>query len=556
MRKKIFQAMMAAAGSVLLASLIIILGCLYDYFGGLQEKQMQDELTLAAAGLEQSGEVYLTDQHLESKRFRLTWIDAQGNVLYDTKADGSSMENHADREEFQQAIKNGFGESSRYSSTLMEKTLYRAQRLADGSVLRISVSRATSGVLLLGLLQPLVLVLIVALALSALLSKRIARWVVAPLENLDLEHPLENDTYEELAPLLGRINQQRRQIDLQLAKLQRRNDEFAQITGSMKEGLLLLNEKNQILSINPMAQRLFETDESCVGENFLAVERSPEVNAAIAEAFAKGSSKIQLPRGEQTYQLDISAISSGGAVIGAVILVFDITESMRAEQSRREFTANVSHELKTPLQSIMGSAELIENGLVAEDDMPRFVGHIRTEAARLVSLIEDIIRLSQLDEGSELPFEVCDLTEIAREVTESLADAADQRKISLTFSGEPLGLCSVKRLLAEICYNLCDNAIKYNREGGQVMVSVSRVGEEAVLAVKDTGIGIPPEHQERVFERFYRVDKSHSKESGGTGLGLSIVKHAVQDLGGRIELDSTPGEGTEIKVYLPLKSAV
>lgn len=556
MRKKIFQAMMVAAGSVLLASLIIILGCLYDYFGGLQEKQMQDELTLAAAGLEQSGEIYLTEQNLESKRFRLTWIDAQGNVLYDTKADGSSMENHADREEFQQAIKNGFGESSRYSSTLMEKTLYRAQRLADGSVLRISVSRATSGVLLLGMLQPIVLVLIVALALSALLSKRIARWVVAPLENLDLEHPLENDTYEELAPLLGRINQQRRQIDLQLAGLQRRNDEFAQITGSMKEGLILLNEKNQILSINPMAQRLFETDESCVGEDFLAVERSPEVNAAIAEAFAKGSSKIQLPRGERTYQLDISAISSGGAVIGAVILVFDITESMRAEQSRREFTANVSHELKTPLQSIMGSAELIENGLVAEDDMPRFVGHIRTEAARLVSLIEDIIRLSQLDEGSELPFEVCDLTEIAREVTESLADAADQRKISLTFSGESLGLCSVKRLLAEICYNLCDNAIKYNREGGHVMVSVSRVGEEAVLAVKDTGIGIPPEHQERIFERFYRVDKSHSKESGGTGLGLSIVKHAVQDLGGRIELDSTPGEGTEIKVYLPLKTAV
>lgn len=556
MRKKIFQAMMVAAGSVLLASLIIILGCLYDYFGGLQEKQMQDELTLASAGLEQSGKVYLTEQNLESKRFRLTWIDAQGNVLYDTKADGSSMENHADREEFQQAIKNGFGESSRYSSTLMEKTLYRAQRLADGSVLRISVSRATSGVLLLGMLQPIVLVLIVALALSALLSKRIARWVVAPLENLDLEHPLENDTYEELAPLLGRINQQRRQIDLQLAGLQRRNDEFAQITGSMKEGLLLLNEKNQILSINPMAQRLFETDESCVGEDFLAVERSSEVNAAIAEAFAKGSSKIQLPRGERTYQLDISAISSGGAVIGAVILVFDITESMRAEQSRREFTANVSHELKTPLQSIMGSAELIENGLVTEKDLPRFVGHIRTEAARLVTLIEDIIRLSQLDEGSELPFEVCDLTEIAREVTESLADAADQRKISLTFSGEPFGLFSVKRLLAEICYNLCDNAIKYNREGGHVMVSTGRAGDEAVLTVRDTGIGIPPEHQERIFERFYRVDKSHSKESGGTGLGLSIVKHAVQDLGGRIELDSTPGEGTEIKVYLPLKTAV
>ncbi len=556
MRKKIFQAMMAAAGSVLLASLIIILGCLYDYFDGLQEKQMQDELTLAAAAIEESGQAYLDDLNLESKTFRLTWIDAQGNVLYDTKADGSSMENHADREEFQQAIKNGFGESSRYSSTLMEKTLYRAQRLADGSVLRISVSRATSGVLVLGMLQPILLVLIVALVLSALLSKRIARWVVAPLENLDLEHPLENDTYEELAPLLGRINQQRRQIDLQLAKLQRGNDEFTQVTGSMKEGLILLNERSQVLSINPMAQRLFETDERCVGEDFLTVERSPEVSAAIQTALQSGYCELQLARGEHIYQLDISAISSGGVVIGAVILVFDVTENARAEQSRREFTANVSHELKTPLQSIMGSAELIENGLVAAQDMPRFVGHIRTEAARLVSLIEDIIRLSQLDEGGELPFEVCDLAEIARETTDSLADAAEQRKISLTFSGEPLGLCSVKRLLSEICYNLCDNAIKYNREGGQVMVSVSRVGEEAVLAVKDTGIGIPPEHQERVFERFYRVDKSHSKESGGTGLGLSIVKHAVQDLGGHLALSSTPGEGTEIKVYLPLKSAV
>ena len=556
MRKKIFQAMMAAAGSVLLASLIIILGCLYDYFDGLQEKQMQDELTLAAAAIEESGQAYLDDLNLESKTFRLTWIDAQGNVLYDTKADGSSMENHADREEFQQAIKNGFGESSRYSSTLMEKTLYRAQRLADGSVLRISVSRATSGVLVLGMLQPILLVLIVALVLSALLSKRIARWVVAPLENLDLEHPLENDTYEELAPLLGRINQQRRQIDLQLAKLQRGNDEFTQVTGSRKEGLILLNERSQVLSINPMAQRLFETDECCVGEDFLTVERSPEVSAAIQTALQSGYCELQLARGEHIYQLDISAISSGGALIGAVILAFDVTENARAEQSRREFTANVSHELKTPLQSIMGSAELIENGLVAAQDMPRFVGHIRTEAARLVSLIEDIIRLSQLDEGGELPFEVCDLAEIAREMTESLADAAEQRKISLTFSGEPLGLCSVKRLLAEICYNLCDNAIKYNREGGQVMVSVSRVGEEAVLAVKDTGIGIPPEHQERVFERFYRVDKSHSKESGGTGLGLSIVKHAVQDLGGHLALSSTPGEGTEIKVYLPLKSAV
>lgn len=353
--------------------------------------------------------------------------------------------------------------------------------------------------------------LIVALVLSALLSKRIARWVVAPLENLDLEHPLENDTYEELAPLLGRINQQRRQIDLQLAKLQRGNDEFTQVTGSMKEGLILLNERSQVLSINPMAQRLFETDERCVGEDFLTVERSPEVSAAIQTALQSGYCELQLARGEHIYQLDISAISSGGAVIGAVILVFDVTENARPSRARREFTANVSHELRRRCsRSWQRRADRKRSGGGAGYACVSW-GISRTEAARLVSLIEDIIRLSQLDEGGELPFEVCDLAEIARETTDSLADAAEQRKISLTFSGEPLGLCSVKRLLSEICYNLCDNAIKYNREGGQVMVSVSRVGEEAVLAVKDTGIGIPPEHQERVFERFYRVDKSHSK---------------------------------------------
>mgnify|MGYP004506922975 FL=1 len=554
MTKKIFRSMILTAGAVLLASMVIIMGCLYEYFCGVQEQQLKDELSLAASAMERlDGQSYLTS--LRSDRYRLTWVAADGTVLYDTQADAGTMENHIQRQEIQQALLAGHGESSRYSATLLEKTLYQAQRLNDGTVLRISISRATAGVLVLGMLQPFLVVLVVALALSALLARRLAQHIVKPLNELDLEHPLDNDTYEELSPLLGRINQQRRQIDAQVQELRRKQDEFEQITGSMKEGLVLLNEAGAILSINPAARGLFHTDAACLGQDFLTIERSTEVSHALETAMAQGHSEIHTERDGREYQLDISRIGSEGDVTGAVVLAFDVTEQALAQRNRREFTANVSHELKTPLQSIMGSAELMENGLVKPEDMPVFVGRIRSEAARLVTLIEDIIRLSQLDEGVELPTESVALRPLAEETVSSLHDAAAAKNVTLSVTGEAVTVRSVRRLLSEILYNLCDNAIKYNVPNGSVTVDLSPTANGAALTVSDTGIGIPPEHQSRVFERFYRVDKSHSRQSGGTGLGLSIVKHAVQDLGGAIHLDSTPGQGTSIRVTIPNKDA-
>lgn len=549
MTRKIFLSIMAAAAVVLLCSVLIIMGCLYDYFGGVQERQLEDELALAQTGVECSGKTYL--KALEGESYRLTWIAPSGEVLFDSQADESSMENHAQREEVRQALETGEGQSSRYSSTLLEKTIYYAKKLTDGSILRISISRATAGVLVMGMLQPMLVVLAAALILALVLAKRISARIVAPLNRLDLEKPLENDTYEELSPLLTRINQQRRQIDAQLRTLQQKKDEFDQITASMNEGLVLMNEKGTVLSINPAARELFHAEPDCVGQDFLTVERSHEISCAIRRALEEGHAELRVERGGREYQLDISRIESEGTVIGAVLLAFDVTEQAFAERNRREFTANVSHELKTPLQSIMGSAELIENGLVKQEDMPRFVGHIRTEAARLVTLIEDIIRLSQLDEGGKLPFEPVDLKKLAEEASASLASAAAEKQVTIRVHGDDRQITTVRRLASEIIYNLCDNAVKYNREGGSVDVTIDGTAHGAVVTVQDTGIGIPPEHQSRVFERFYRVDKSHSRQSGGTGLGLSIVKHAVQYLGGRIELESQPGKGTTMRVHFP-----
>lgn len=549
MTKKIFQSILLVAGAVLLASLLIIMGFLYDYFGGVEENQLRDELSLAAAAVEDGGTDYLSQ--LTAGRCRLTWIAADGSVLYDTKTDAESLENHASRAEVSQALATGTGESTRYSSTLMEKTMYYAQRLADGTVLRISISRATVGMIAVGMIQPLLIVLIVALILSGLLARRLSRRIVDPLNSLDLEHPLDNDAYEELSPLLKRIHRQHVEIQTQLRELHERTDEFTQITGSMREGLVLLDEHGSILSINAAAQALFGADAQCVGRDFLTIERSHEISAAIQAAVADGHSEVRAERAGRVYQFDISRITSDGKFLGTVILAFDITEQEFAERNRREFTANVSHELKTPLQGIIGSAELIENGMVKPDDLPRFVGHIHDEAARLVTLIDDIIRLSQLDEGAAMPAEPVDLLAVSQEAAENLHDAAAARGVTVGVTGQPAVIPGVRRLIYEIVYNLCDNAIKYNRGGGRVDVTVAADAGGSSITVADTGIGIAPEHQGRVFERFYRVDKSHSKASGGTGLGLSIVKHAVQYHHGRIELESTPGMGTTIRVVFP-----
>lgn len=549
MTKKIFQSILLVAGCVLLASLLIIMGFLYDYFGGVEENQLRDELSLAAAAVEDGGTDYLSQ--LTADRCRLTWIAADGGVLYDTRTDAESLENHASRAEVSQALATGTGESTRYSSTLMEKTIYYAQRLADGTVLRISISRATVGMIAVGMIQPLLIVLIVALIFSGLLARRLSRRIVDPLNSLDLEHPLDNDAYEELSPLLKRIHRQHVEIQTQLRELHERTDEFTQITGSMREGLVLLDEHGSILSINAAAQALFGADAQCVGRDFLTIERSHELSAAIQAAVADGHSEVRAERAGRVYQFDISRITSDGKFLGTVILAFDITEQEFAERNRREFTANVSHELKTPLQGIIGSAELIENGMVKPDDLPRFVGHIHAEAARLVTLIDDIIRLSQLDEGAAMPAEPVDLLAVSQEAAENLHDAAAARSVTVGVTGQPAVIPGVRRLIYEIVYNLCDNAIKYNRGGGRVDVTVAADAGGSSITVADTGIGIAPEHQGRVFERFYRVDKSHSKASGGTGLGLSIVKHAVQYHHGRIELESTPGMGTTIRVVFP-----
>ena len=398
----------------------------------------------------------------------------------------------------------------------------------------------------------LLLVLAVALILSGVLASRLARRITEPLNRLDLEHPLENDTYEELAPLLRRMEHQRRQIDRQMDELRRRSEEFEQITGSMSEGLVLLDEAGVILSINPAARRLLDAAENCVGQDLLTVDRDVALSDALRQAAEQGHSEFRGQRNGREYQFDVTRIQSEGRTAGTVLLVFDVTERAFAERNRREFTANVSHELKTPLQGIIGSAELLENGLVKQEDVPRFIGHIRSEAQRLVTLIGDIIRLSQLDEGEPMPAEPVELLALAREAAESLQSAAAARNVTITVEGEPVELTGVRRLLYEIVFNLCDNAIKYNTDGGRVQVTVTKENETAAVTVRDTGIGIPPDQQDRVFERFYRVDKSHSKASGGTGLGLSIVKHAVQYHHGAIHLQSEVGKGTEIRVTFPM----
>ncbi|MDO4369870.1 MAG: ATP-binding protein [Clostridia bacterium] len=552
MTSKIFKSIIAAVVAVLIATLAINLGALYPYFNQLQQTQLKDELHLAANAVQEIGVRYLDD--LDMDRYRFTWVAADGTVLFDNQADAAAMENHADREEIREALLTGTGSSTRQSATLTEQTIYEAVRLSDGSVLRISVSRATAVLLLLGMLQPICIVLVIAIAISAWIAHRIAKRVVEPLNRLNLDAPLENDAYEELSPLLHRIHAQRQEIKEQMWTLERKQNEFNQITANMKEALVLLDTSARIISINPAARRLFGAGDDPIGNDILTIDRSQNMRAALENARADGRAFFRDQRNGRIYQFDLSRIASDNAVQGTVILAYDITDQANAEQNRQEFTANVSHELKTPLQSIIGSAELLENGIVKEADIPRFVDRIRKEATRLVNLIDDIIRLSQLDEGVDMPMESVSLRELSEEVCENLADAARQKDVSLKVTGSEGVITGVRRLLYEIVYNLCDNAIKYNRDGGSVEINLSQDADAVLLRVQDTGVGIAPEHQSKIFERFYRVDKSHSRQSGGTGLGLSIVKHAVQLHHGSISVESQPNVGTAITVRFDTKT--
>lgn len=550
MTKKIFRSIFLTALAVLLVAFAVITAALYSHFADVQKQALRREVSLAAAAVQTQGQSYL--ETLADAEERFTWIAADGTVLYDTAGESAKAENHADRTEFIDARKNGTGESIRYSSTLLQKTMYSAIRLADGSGLRIAVSRATVGLLLIGMLPAFLLVLLAALILSAVLASGLAKRIVEPLNHLDLEHPLENDAYEEIAPLLSRINRQRLALTEQQTLFRRKTQEFEQITASMSEGLVLLDEKGAVLSINPAAQRIFGADDTVLGKDFLTLDHTHAVIRALDDAKQTGHGEVRQSLGGREYQFDVSAISVDGHPMGGVLLAFDVSATALAEQQRREFTANVSHELKTPLQGIIGSAELLESGMVKEQDRARFLGHIRSEASRLLTLIEDIIRLSQLDEGGELPSSTVELYALADETVQSLAGEAKRRGVTLTLSGSPVTVRGVPSLLSEVIYNLCDNAIKYNRPDGTVHIEIGTADGMAKIVVSDTGIGIPPQHQDRVFERFYRVDKSHSKASGGTGLGLSIVKHAALLHHGKIFMQSEEGKGTTMTVLLPL----
>ena len=550
MTKRIFRSIFLVALAVLLACTVLIMSILYEAFNNIQHQQIKTQTDLVAQAVAAEGEAYL--ERLDVSRYRITWIAESGEVLYDTDADAPRMENHLSRQEVQEALETGYGESEHYSNTMMTRMLYTAERLPDGSVIRVSTEQYTVVSFSVLMLQPIVAMLLAAGILSGVLASRISRKIVKPLNELNLDDPLSNDTYEEIAPLLGRIERQHRQIDAQVTELQRKQDEFEAVTSSMSEGLALLNANGILLSINRSAARLLGTDQSAVGHDILTVNRSLPVQKLLSRAQAGEHAETVIPGENSEYQLSASPVLSNGQVTGIVLLIFDITEKSRAEQLRREFTANVSHELRTPLHSISGCAEIIRNGLVKEADLPQFIDQIYNETQRLITLVDDIIRLSRLDEGAgDVAFEPVDLLEVAGETVRQLQAYGEKQGVTLRCSGDHAVVSAARGLVGEILYNLCDNAIKYNVPGGSVSVTVEAQGTQAVLQVRDTGIGIPRAHQGRVFERFYRVDKSHSKEIGGTGLGLSIVKHAVLALGATVELDSTPGKGTTVTVRCP-----
>lgn len=549
MTKRIFRSIFIVACCALAACFAVVTAILYEHLTDVQKESLQNRTELAAHGVESDGVEWLDG--LTTGGARYTLVASDGTVIYDSEADVASMGNHAQREEIAEAIENGYGESSRQSATMSEKTIYRAVRLSDGTVLRVSFRQRTILSLLAGMVYPMIAILLLSIVLAAVLASRLAKRIVGPLNQIDLDEPFENDVYEELAPLLTRIERQHRQIASQLSSIQEQKDEFKAVTGSMSEGLILVNGEGDILSINRAAMRLFNTDGSCVGKDILTVDRSSSMQKLLSEATSGRRGEAEFELGSGRYQLDSSPIITDGKVKGICILAFDITDKAMAEKQRREFSANVSHELKSPLHAIMGSAELIENGLVKPEDLNRFAGRIRDEASRLVTLIDDIIRLSQLDEGGALPNENVNITELAREAVDALEKNAEMKNLSISLTGEAVCVNGAHRLIYEIIYNLCDNAIKYNVDGGSVEINTLHEDNQAVLRVKDTGIGIPQEAQSRVFERFYRVDKSHSRETGGTGLGLSIVKHAAQYHNASVKLESVLGKGTEITIRFP-----
>lgn len=555
MTKRIFLSTITVVVSVLLLSLALITGVLYEHFQKIQMDQLEVTEEFVEQGITLDGMDYL--KNLNENDCRITWIAADGTVLYDNQFDASQMENHRNREEVKQAMEGSAGTSFRQSTTVSERTMYYAKRMQDHTVLRLSVSQSSVLFLLGGMLSPICFILLAACILSGVLSYRVSKKIVHPLSKLDLKHPEQVETYDELSPFLQRIAAQNREIEHRVRELKKQQQEFSMITENMSEGLFVIDRNYQILSYNKSAVQIFSIENEPIGQNLLAVNRSQKLREAVDSALQGRNTQKNLTLNGRVYQIIANSVCSPDSeqeLVGAVLLVLDITEKEEQERYRREFTANVSHELKTPLTSISGIAEIIRNGIVRPEDIPHFAGKIYDESQRLITLIGDIIKLSQLDEDQvPLERESVDLLEISRDVVQQLSSVAKKNGVSLVAGGTHESVYGVRQVLSEMVYNLCENAVKYNQKGGRVSVDVKQSDAAITLTVKDTGIGIPKAEQSRVFERFYRVDKSHSKAVGGTGLGLSIVKHGAALHHAVIELNSEVGEGTEIKLIFPVK---
>ena len=543
MTKKIFKSIMFVCALVLTVGLAAVMGILYSNFDGQMRKELSKEAAYLAYGVEQQGTDYL--KNVKDKSSRITYINKDGTVLFDNKADADEMQNHKNRTEFQKAEKYGAGECSRYSDTLSEKTIYYALRLKDGTVLRVSGTQDSVLALVENLLLPLCGLLFLMLILSGIMASVISKRIVKPVN--DLEHPEENKIYEELSPLLGKIHKQNRQIQKQLELAKQQQEEFSLITENMQEGLIVIDRYTMILSANSSAWNLFRVDKVCQGESVYCLDRAEDFRHAIEQVLSGEHAELILKLNGSDIQLIANPVVRGQKTEGAVILLVNVTEKLERENLRREFSANVSHELKTPLTSISGFAEIMQGGLVKCEDIPKFAGRIYKESQRLLQLVEDVIQISQLDEEkTSYTWELVDVYQVCKNAFESLKEKAQSMNVHLYICGDSMKMEAVRTLLEEAVYNVCDNAIKYNRNDGSVSIFLTQTAHEIQIVVKDTGVGIPKEDQDRVFERFYRVDKSHSKEIGGTGLGLSIVKHAVSTLNGSIVLRSEEGSGTEI----------
>lgn len=553
MFKKIFRSSLLTAMIVLLASIFLIMGILHGIFESQLEDQLQKETAFVATAIENEGISYF--DNLSKDGDRVTLIDRDGTVLADSQVDVSKLENHGDREEVKQAETEGRGQSVRYSSTMTEKTVYYAQKLDNGQILRISADQFTIVTILLGISQPIAIVVIAAIVLSLILSTNVAKHIVEPINDLDLDDPMENTVYDELSPLLRKIAHQNSTIEEQLKEARQKQEEFRIITDNMSEGFIVIDNQMKILTYNAAALKLFGVEQK-TPENILALSRSKPFRDAIYKSLDGEHSQAEMTTDERVYSIISNPVyDMEQEVIGAVIVVIDITEISRREQLRREFTSNVSHELKTPLTSISGFAEIMKSGGTDEATVVDFSRSIYDEAQRLISLVSDIIKLSELDDGTiEYEPETVDLYTLSLEIASRLSPQAQEKKIHFTVNGEKAEITGVRKILDEIIFNLCDNAVKYNRSGGDVKVSVKNSADTVTVTVSDTGIGIPTAQQDRVFERFYRVDKARSKSIGGTGLGLSIVKHGVMYHNAQISLESKENEGTTVVINFPKQS--